>query len=349
MSEQSQARAPRRAPETEISVDLSESDGSKAVQRRAKPESPADIASSVRDDQAGGRDGNYSPLERNMFRRMNRFQKNITKQFDQKLADQEARHQQELTALRSRYEGVSVERGGDTEAASAHERAMKGLEEKLAAANEKGDSAEAARLTMEIVKADGAYHAKLTGTKQRADTSGAAATPQTQRQAPATTGPTTYGSRFILANEDWWDDPDYVVEKGAASTLFIELTQHDGLEANSPELYREIAKRLKAKFPNLPVVNAKRRPDEDLGFDDPEDLDEPEGNTRDRDQPRRRAPAAAMQDRGESGQRRQRGGNDRRSLTPQELDTMKKVGLNPENDKDVIQFMREANAMEASA
>lgn len=346
MSDSTQARASRRAPETVISVDLSESDGTKAVTRQTRP---ADIAASVRDDQGGGDRQNYSPAERKMFTRMSRFQKNISKQFDQKLADQEARHQQELSALRKQYEGVSVERQGDAEAASAHEKAMKLLEEKLAAANEKGDSIEAARITKEMIQADGAYHAKLSGTKQRADTGGGAGggTQQQQQQRPA--GPTPAGSRFILANEEWWEDPEFAIEKQAASTIYLELMNNEGYEANSDETFAEVAKRLKAKFRDLPVVAGKRGRQAEPGDGDDDDDDDLDQRDRDQDrgQNRRRAPAAAMQDRGEPSQRRQSG--NRRTLTDQEITTMKKVGMNPDNDKDVVQFLREAVAMEASA
>lgn len=347
MSDTNQARASRRAPETEISVDLSESDGSKAVTRRAKA---PDIAANVRDDQSG--DGPSELFTRNMVKRMNRFQKNISKQFDQKLADQEARHQQELTALRKQYEGVSVERQGDAEAASNHEKAMKALEEKLAAANEKGDSVEAARITKEMIQADGAYHAKLSGTKQRADTGGGAGggTQQQQQQRPAKgSGPTPAGSRFILANEEWWEDPEFEIEKAAASTIYLQLMNDEHMEANSDETFREVGRRLKAKFPNLPVVGAKKSRQADPGDDDDDDDDDLDQRDRDQDrsQNRRRAPAHSMQDRGEASQRRQNG--NRRTLTEQEIGTMRKVGMNPDNDKDVVQFLREAVAMEVSA
>jgi hypothetical protein len=345
MADSPQARAPRRAPETEISVDLSESDGSKAVTRTAKP---ADIAANVRDDRTDGAP-NYSDAERTMFKRMTRFQKNISKQFDQKLADQEARHQQELTQLREQYQGVSVERQGDAEAATAHEKAMKALEERLAAANEKGDSVDAARITKEMIQADGAYHARLSGTKQRADTTGAGAGTgtQQQQQRPAKAGgPTPAGSRFILANEDWWEDPEFAAEKAAAGAIYLQLMNDEHMEANDDETFKEVGRRLKAKFPNLAVVGIKRRREADPGDDDDDDLGDDESR-REPDQHRRRAPAAAMQDRGAPSQRRQSG--NRRTLSNQEIDTMRKVGMNPDNDKDVVQFLREAVAMEASA
>lgn len=345
MAENNQARAERRAPETEISVDLSESDGKKAVTRRTKV---PDIAENVRDDQEGA-SRQYSPTERNMFRRLSRHQRNITKQFDQKLADQEARHQREMTELRTQYEGVSVERGGDTAAASEHERAMKALEDKLAAANEKGDSAEAARITAEMIKADGAYHAKLSGAKQRDDTAGAAAARTVPVVKPASTGPTPAGSRFILANEDWWEDPDFALEKQYASTIYLKLMNDEGYEANSDETFEEVARRLKEKFRDLPVVAGRRRKADPDDLEGGEYGDDAEGQDRNSGENRRRAPTAAMQDRGQTTQRRQRGGNSLRSLTGKEIETMRKVGLNPDNDKDVMQFVREAAAMEESA
>jgi hypothetical protein len=338
MSEESQARASRRAPETEVSVDLSESDPNKAVTRRSKPAN--DIAAGVRDNEDGKR---YSPSERKMFTRMTNLQKNLTRQFDQKLADQEARHQQELTEIKKRYEGVSVERGSDQEAATAHEKAMKALEEQLAAANEKGDSVAAARITAEMIKADGAYHAKLSGSRQRADTAapGTAQGQTPQARKPAATGPTPAGSRFILANEDWWEDPDFEIEKQAASALYIKLVNEEGFDNNSDETFKEVARRLKDKFKDLPVVAGRRR-----GGDEEEpDAEVEEG--RDRGEGRRRAPTGNMQDRGSA--QGQRNNGSRRILTEQERKTMISVNLNPDNDRDLVQFLREASAMEASA
>lgn len=128
------------------------------------------------------------------------------------------------------------------------------------------------------------------------------------------------------------------------------------MEANSDETFREVAKRMKAKFPRLAVVDGKRRSvDPGDGEDDDDlDLDARGGDgggdddlDRDQDQHRRRAPAANLQDRGNNGNRRNSG--NRRTLTQQEIGTMKKVGMNPDNDKDVVQFLREAVAMEQSA
>jgi hypothetical protein len=344
MSESSQARTGRRDPEIEISVDLSESDSSKSVQRRAKPQASSDIAEGVRDTEGTGR-GGKTPAERELFKRMTRFQRNMTKQFDQKFAEQEARHQQEIAKLRERGGGVSVE-GGDAEAMkSAHEAAMAKLEEELAAANEKGDSVLAAKITTKMIMADGAYHAKLAGATQRKDTGGGQDPNARQTQArPAATGPTPAGSRFILANEDWWEDPDYAIEKAAASQIYIDLVNNEGFNNNSDETFKEVAKRLKDKFKDLPVVAGKRRGDED----DPDadlDPDRP-ADDGDRQQRRERGPAANMQDRGANNDRRNSG--NRVTLTPADMKTMRSVGMSPDNDRDVVQFLREKQATEAA-
>jgi hypothetical protein len=348
MSEATQARATRRAPETEISVDLAEGDPSKAVARRAKPQ--GDIAAGVRDNAEGG-DRKYSDSDREMFKRMTRYQKNITREFNQKLADQEARHKQEMSELRTRYEAISVERGGDQEAAGAHEKAMKALEEQLAAANEKGDSQAAARITAEMIRTDGAYHARLSGTKQRADTGGGAQQqqPARQEQRPAPQGPTGAGARFINAN-DWWDDPEFTAEKAAAGAIFLQLRDEEGYDANSDATFREVAERLKEKFPKMAkmiqTAGKRRAADPDAGPGDDDGDEEEDLQRGERQESRRRAPAGNMQDRGANSGHRNNG--NRRTLTSEEIKTMRAVNLNPDNDRDVVQFLREAVALDAA-
>jgi hypothetical protein len=338
MADRSQARAATAASETaEISVDLNEPDPDKAVERRQS------VASQVRDNQEGAQgEKPYSRADRELFKRMSRFQRNIQKSFDQKLADQQARHQQEIADLRKSYETIKVERGGDEAAASAHETKMKELTEKLAAANERGDSAEAARITAEMIKADGAYHAKISGASQRRDTSGddrtSSTTTTTARQSA---GPTAAGSRFILANEEWWHDPEYQIEKDAASKFYIQLIQDEGYDANDDETFREVAKRLKSKFPALEVQTRRGRaadPDEDL-----EDDEEGDNRSRRRDAdderprpPPRRAAAANFQDRGGDGGRAQRA-----TLDAKDIKTMRDANMDPDNNGHVLAFLRE--------
>jgi hypothetical protein len=345
-----EARA-RSAPEREVTVDLSQADPAKAIERRAPS-----IASQVRDDDDRGNQRGApkrSKTEEELFKRMTRMQKSLTRQFDQKLADQQATHQRELADLRTKYEtGVEVERGS-TQLKDAHEKAMAELEKQLAEANEKGDSAAIARLTTAMIKADGEYHARLTGTKVRPDVTGKEPNnggQQQQRQQQAK-GPTPAGSRFILANEGWWEDPEFAVEKQAASTIFLDLVQNEGFADNSEETFKEVAKRLKAKFVHLDVVapgGKKVRTDEGPGDGDDDEGDEEAGQGGDdRGQSQqRRAAAASITDRGNGGRFDNR---NRRTLTAEELKTMRSVGLSPDNDKDVIQFLREIVSMEQSA
>lgn len=369
MANESQARA---APERVISVDLSEGDPSKAISRRA---ARSDIAAHVRDDDDRGNRAapKRSKTEQELFKRMTRMQRSLTQNFDQKLANQQAEHQRELADLRKQYEtGVDVERGGAAELKSAHEKAMAELERQLTEANEKGDSAGIARITTAMIKADGEYHAKASGTQARRDVTGVdpnkGGQQRQQQQQPVAKGPTAAGSRFILANEDWWEDPEFAMEKAAASTIFLDLVKNEGFSDNDDETFKEVAKRLKAKFTNLPVVGVRKRgsrnQERDEGGDtegddgpgdgdDDEDGDD-EGRDRDRDRERDRggngnegrgrAPAMRVTDRG-AGNGRVSQGN-RRTLTSEEIATMRKVGLNPESDKDVMSFMKEAVAME---
>jgi hypothetical protein len=348
MANESQARS---APEREISVDLSEADAGKAVARRA-PRS--DIASQVRDDDDRARGGKRSKTEEELFKRMTRMQRSLTKQFDQKLADSQAQHQREIADLRKQYEGgVDVERGGASALKDAHEKAMAALEAELTEANEKGDSAAVAKITAKMIKADGEYHAKLTGTQVRRDAGGDQPGGGTQqpRQAAPVKGPTPAGSRFILANEDWWEDPEHEIEKAAASTIFLKLLNEDGFDANSDETFKEVAKLLKAKFPDLPVMTGKgkqaRGNEIDDGPGEGDDDDDDEGRDRDTRNERGRAPAMRVTDRG-AGNGRIAQGN-RRTLTTEEIKTMRSVGMSPDNDRDVIQFLREAVSMEQSS
>lgn len=334
------SRHQARAPESSISVDLTESNPEKAVdRRRAVPPTVRDP-----DDEPPRR----TQTEDRLFKRMNRLEANIRKEFNQKVADQDAKHQREISALREENERLQVERGENREATEAHEAAMLALTKELEAANEKGDSALAAQITARMIRADGEYHAKLSGTKQRADGAKTKTSddPNLQPQEQRRTGPTAAGARFIKANEEWWDDEEFSIEKQAASQIYVDLTSKDGFEANSDETFKEVAKRLKAKFPRLEIkAHGVRKlasdPDDGNQGDDDADLGDPDDGDPD-DPPVRRAAAARLADRGPAGNANRN--NQRRTLTPQEIKTMRSVGLNPDDDKDVVAFTREIQA-----
>jgi hypothetical protein len=323
------------ASEREISVDLNAADPDKAVTRRAS----SDIAQGARerDTDAHGR----SKIEQQLFKRMGRIERNLTKQFDQQMANREAEWQRERSELQSRLEKINLDRGGDDQADAAHDAAIAALKAKLEASYEKGDSQASADITLQISKLDAQYWAKkaqAAGVTTR-ETAAAPTRQEAARPAPKT-GPTVAGSRFIRANEDWWEDPDYAAENGACNAIYIKLVTQEGFDPKSDETFKEVAKQLKAKFPKLDVHAGRRGPDDDDDDDDDEGRREGERETR-------RAAAANIADRGGSGDSGHRNGN-RRSLTAEDIKTMRDCRLDPDNDRDVVQFLKEAVALEAA-
>lgn len=319
--------------ERDISVDLNAADDSKAVTRTA----PSDIAREVRDNAGDGK----SPAERELFKRMGRLERNLNRQFDQKLAEREALHQRELSELRESVSRTQTERGGDDAADAAHDAAIQVLKDKLAAAYEKGDSAASAEITLQISKLDAQFWAKkaqAAGVVQRdVKPQPAQAAPPT----PKTNGPTAAGSRFINANDEWWDDDAYKIEQGAANTIYLKLVNEEGYDPKSDETFREVAKQLKGKFPTLSVKPGKRDPgddDEGAGADD---------NRNDTRQGNRNAASQRMDDRG--GQGTVHRSSTSRTLSKEEIATMKACRLDPDDDKDVLQFLREAIALDAAS
>lgn len=350
MADKNQSGAQRAVSEAEISVDMNAADPNKAVSRRS-----TDIARDVR-DVADQDDANKprTKAEKELFKRMGRLERNLTKQFDQRRADDEARHQRELADMRAKIDKVSVDRDGDDKADAAHEAAISALKDKLAAAYEKGDSVESANITLQISKLDAQFWAKKAAaagvaTREAARPDGQQR--QHQETPPKRSEPTIQGSRFIKANEDWWEDPEFEVEKGAANAIFIQLRDQEGFDAKDAEMYKELAKRMKAKFPKLDIKTG-RKADDGPGDDDDDDDearqrerdDEGRGDGEQRAQ-RRQAPAGALQDRGPAGNRNN--GN-RVTLTKQDIETMKACRLDPDNDRDVVQFMKERTALEAA-
>jgi hypothetical protein len=335
-----------RTSETEISVDMNADNPDKAVTRRA---ADGNIGRQVRDDQDQD-DRPRTKSEKELFKRMGRLERNLTRQFDQRRADDEARHQRELSEVKEQLAKVQVERGGADDAADrAYETQMAALKDKLAAAYEKGDSAGSADITLQISKLDAQYWAKkaqVAGVVTRETTDPAKPVAQPNPNADRTNkGPTREGSRFIAANEDWWDDPEFAIEQGASNAIYVELVNKEGFDPKDAETFKEVAKRLKAKFPNLDV----RAGDGKGPGDDEDDDDEASRNRGGGEQRTRRAAAANIQDRGsENLDRQNRRDPNRRVLTNQEKETMRACRLDPDNDRDVVQFMREAAALEAA-
>ena len=338
----------RRAQEAEpvITVDLGQSDPNKAVQRSTRPRS--DIARSVNDDEGGEentdtRTNGWAERSKEVNRRLARQARSLNRTFDQKLADREAEHQRQLSDLRKDMDKLTLERGsGDQAKADAdHERAMGELRTKLEAAIEAGNSAQQAQLTADMQRLEAKYWASkaaAAGVVQREQRT-EQERQQQQRPAPKAGQPTAAGSRFILANEVWWEDPDYAIEKQAAGLIFAQLRDEEDYDANSDDTFKEVARRLKKKFPELEVVTSKgKKPKPE---DDDDDDDELGGGEREA----RRAPTGAVQDRGEDA------ANNRASsmtLTNADISTMRKSDLDPNNNKHVLQYMREKQAYESA-
>lgn len=328
-----------RTSETKITVDMNAAEPEKSVTRRTSN----DIAEGVRDGADTDQPVARTRAEKDLFKRMGRLERSLEKQFDQRMATREAEHQRQISELQAKLDKVSLERGGDDKADAAHESAMNALKEKLAAAYEKGDSAASADITRQMSTLDAQFWAKkanAAGVTSRAAAADQGTQP-TQQAQPKVTRPTIAGTRFINANEDWWEDPEFLMEQAAANAIFIELRDKEGFDAKDGEMYKEIAKRLKAKFPRLPVKAGAKDPDEDEDEDAHADADR--GQTRQR----RQAASARIDDRGDPGSMN-RANSTSRTLTAQEIETMKACRLDPESDRDVVQFLRESIALEAA-
>lgn len=342
----------RDASETEISVDLNAADDTKAVTRTA--------ATEVREARETRDTRRYPPSERAIFKRLDRRQRNVERAYDQKLAAQQAEHQREMAALRAEMQRTGVDRDGDTAADVAHEKVIQDFKDKIEAAMEKGDSKAVAELTAQMTRAEGQFWAKkasAAGQAQRADTTAAAArdTTATGTASRQGRGPTVAGSAFINANADWWEDPEFEAENSYANVIFLRLVNQEGFDPKDRETYNEVAAQLNEKFPDLKAKGASRRRaaavDEDEGDDDDDDTraDGERRSSRDADagdrRDRRQAANQNLQDRGHASARTTGG---TRVLTEQERKTMQDCRLDPNNDRDVVQFLREAQALEAA-
>jgi len=303
----------------------------------------------VRDD--ADTDKPRTKAEKELFKRMGRLERNLTRQFDQRQAERDAEHQRQISELQAKLDRVQEDRTGDDAADIAHEQALTALKEKLAAAYEKGDSAASADITLQISQLDAKFWAKKAqaagvATRETAGEKGKGAAAAAPTAARAGKGPTAAGSRFITANEEWWDDPAFEMEQSAANTVYLRLVEKEGFDPKSDETFKEVAKQLKVKFPKLDVRAGRDEGPGDDGDDDEEARQQRQEQGNQGQGRQRRAAAANVQDRGPTNNAN-RGGA--RTLTQEEIKTMQACRLDPNNDRDVVQFLREAAAMEASA
>lgn len=332
MPEPARAGAEDQQRETPITVDLANADPKAAV-TRTKPRGEA--VRTTTDDE-----GSETDLTLGMRRRIAKMKRS----FDQQLADQQALHQRELASLRGEVDRMSVQRVGADDAAAdeaAHERDMAALQTKLEEAQEKGESKEVARLTREMSTADAKYWAKKTqqtlnpegdtnkDTRRRTRTDDAGADPA----AGATTVQNTAARRWTEANELWWEDEEFAAERGAANGIHNSLIK-EGSDPKTDAHYVEVTRRLQKKFPKLaiemPASVARRRLADELGDRDDVDDEETGKGTR------RRSPVRSTGGTGDDAQA-SRNRLDVQ-LDAQDQATMRAIGLDPRNDKHVLQF-----------
>lgn len=329
MAEPARAGADDRQRETDsINVNLNEADRGKAVTRMAANNEP--IPSGDESDDA---------LTRAMQKRIAR----MNRSFDQRLADQQAAHQRELASLRNQFDRLSINRGGDAPAGddAAHEQAMAALQAKLEDAQERGDSKAVAALTREISAKDAQFWASKTNAvmgREESPKGGQAAPvrpgvidPVTGQPPVARPGPVAMG--WMEENDMWWEDPDYVAEKAAANAIHHQLVA-EGSDADSPDHFVRLTRRLQKKFPTLAVklpVGAKNGKLEDSIELDP-----------DRKAPAPRSPNAA------GGDAPVGGGHSDVRLTGDDLKTMRSMGWDPNNNQHVLQFARSKRETEAA-
>lgn len=314
-------------PEERVDVNLDETDASKAIERR-QVDAPLPPPEDKDDPEA-----RFLDRSRAVKKRIARIQR----QFDQRIAERDAEHQREISALRDEFNGLKTRK---QESAApddaAHERAIAALQSDLAAAHEAGESKKVAELTAKINRLEAEFwHKKTVATLGQQEKPAAPAPRQPQQQAPA--GPTATAKRWMRANE-WWDDPDFAGEKAYANAIFAQLVEDDEMDPDDPETFQVLGKRLAKKFKDLEISDPdeKREKRKSRVADDDDDDDDLEPTNK-------RAAAPVMQvDRGTSQVRRGRGV----TLTAADTAAMKSFGLDPANDKHVLRWAAEKQALE---
>lgn len=309
-----------RESESEIDVDTDQADTAKAVNRQPTDDDRRALKSEESDDERKHSD--WLSKSRAVNRRMSSFQRNLTKQFDQKQAEIEARHQREMREMKEQMNGLKVDREGDA-SDTAHEAEMEKLQGELEAAIEAGNSKEQAKLNALISRKEAAHMAAKTARlavgrqTESKDEKREAAQPRVSKKA-----------QEFISNTPWWDEDDHWEEKAFANALHARMVD-SGSDPESDAHYAKITKELHKKFPDLEV-------DESLLDDDKEEGDEEE---EEEPAPRRRAPVRNFKDRG--GDERPanvRGG--KIQLTKADIETMKMAKLDPTDNNHVLAFAK---------
>lgn len=332
-----------------VSVDTDQADPKKAVHRLESGEKDDEGLPPQEDSEVSEQERRHSEwLDKN--RAMNKRVGRMQRVFDQRMADQEARFQRQLRGLQKENQALKARRTTDEPASDAeHESQMKALEQQLEKAMEEGNSATVAKLQREIARKESAFwaakQAALTGGNDRRGARGdepdpaddPAADPQQQQRKPS-----RQGLAFTESN-DWWDDPEYRAERGAANAIHAQLVEDEGSDPATEEHYARVAKRLHEKFPDL-ELNVPGYEDEDWDEFNEDDLEE--GRSQRRSRRAARAPVQSQRSREEDPQRAARRGT---HLNESDLKFMRSIGLNPDKESHLIAFAngrREADQAE---
>lgn len=319
--------------DTGIRVDLDAEDG-KAV-TRARPKTPG-----KKNDAPPDWAQERAETSKAVKARIQRLQRG----FDQRLADQQAEFQRQIAELRAERK-VDVTREDTTTAdEAAHEKAMDALQASLEEAQERGDSKGAAKITREMSALDAKFWAlktaKKTGEAARTETvkpNGEQQQTQTQRK------PTKAGVAWAKANADWWNDTvdeDACDARAYANAIHARKLAEGVEDPEDPDYFEAIGRQVKKRFPEVEVVSTKRRAN--ARIDD--DHDDADG---DDDAPPARRTGTLLPNRGGPSPNARNGNF--KTLTKADISTMRQVGLNPDNNAHVLQFLKSVQETEAEA
>lgn len=311
-------------PNSRIHVDVHQQDRGKAV-TRATPDD-AEPAGEVSDQER--RHSEWLDKNRAVQKRIGRIQKN----FDQERAEWQAERQRDRAGFEKRLKSLERAKGSTSNADDeAHEREMANLEGQYAKALDEGRSGDAAKLQRQMAEKAAAFvHAKTQAALGADDKDDTDDTDDTAVTKPGRK-PSKAGLAFVAANKEWWDDPEYVDMRMLANGVHQKLVDTDGSDPESEEHYNEVARQVRAKFPKSDVTIADFKRKSKARDDDADDEDD------DEDEEEQQAPVRHF--RGAGSGRRGRG-NRGTEITSQDEETMRAVGMDPENDAHVLEFAK---------
>lgn len=303
--------------ETGIQVDLDSEDPAKAVVReRAKA--------------VGPKPRTWGEERADTSKAVKKRLASIQRSFDQRLAEQQAEFQRQLAERDKRIDTFA--RGGDqsTDLDKSHEAAMEKFQADLEEAQERGDSKAVAKITAEMTRAEGKYWAQKAAGQGVTDKTNDRTAPTAQ--TTQTAKPTKAGVAWAKANGEWWNDTvdDTATDARAFANRLHARKLADGDDPEDPAYFEAIGAAVRKRFPELEVKSVARRQDED---DD--------GIHRN---PRREAPPQ-IRDRGEAPP----SSRQMQTLTKADIATMRQVGMNPDDNKHVVQFLRSKNEVDAES